>query len=90
MPFFCNRRASGRLPVSEEAALWLPADLDGENASRTSHNYNAVGAPARWRQLSSKQRQTLSAIARRIHDGAAANKNDYLLKMTVAFRCKSR
>src|ERR1700680_4338536 len=26
-----------------DAGLWVPADLDGENPSRTAHNYNAVG-----------------------------------------------
>ena len=25
-----------------DVAMWLPADLEGENKSRTSHNYSAV------------------------------------------------
>ncbi len=50
-----------------DTALWLPADLDGETPSRTSHNFNAVG---RLRDdVSVGQAQAnISAIARRIHD----------------------
>ncbi len=62
----------------EEAGLWLPADLDGENASRTSHNYNAVGRLRDGVTVQQAKADT-SAIARRIHDGAP-DKNDYLLK----------
>ena len=58
--------------------LWLPADLDGENPSRTSHNYNAVG---RLRDGVTVEQANLdiSAIARRIHD-ASIEQGDYLLK----------
>ncbi|HXN23836.1 MAG TPA: ABC transporter permease [Candidatus Dormibacteraeota bacterium] len=58
--------------------LWLPADLDGENPSRTSHNYNAVG---RLRDVVTVQQanQDISAIARRIHD-TSSEPGDYLLK----------
>jgi putative ABC transport system permease protein len=58
--------------------LWLPADLDGENPSRTSHNYSVVG---RLRDGTTVQQANLdiSAIARRIHD-TSSEQGDYLLK----------
>jgi len=58
--------------------LWLPADLEGENKSRTSHNYNAVG---RLRDGVSVEQanQDISAIARRIHE-TSSEQGDYLLK----------
>jgi putative ABC transport system permease protein len=58
--------------------LWLPADLDGENPSRTSHNYSAVG---RLRDGVTVQQANgeISAIARRIHD-TSSEQGDYLLK----------
>lgn len=61
-----------------EASLWVPADLDGENPSRTSHNYSSVG---RLRDGVTPQQANaeISAIARRIHDGSS-DQNDYLLK----------
>lgn len=61
-----------------ETVLWIPADLDGENPSRTSHNYNAV---ARLRDGATLQQANgdISAIARRIHD-SSSEQNDYLLK----------
>jgi putative ABC transport system permease protein len=62
----------------QTAALWIPADLQGENPSRTSHNFNAVG---RLRDGVSVEQANgdISAIARRIHD-SASDQNDYLLK----------
>lgn len=50
----------------KDAAIWLPADLDGENPSRTSHNYSGV---ARLREgVSVEQAKAdISAIARRIY-----------------------
>ena len=64
-----------------EAALWTPADLDGENPSRTSHNYYGVG---RLRDGVTVEQATadISAIARRIRD-AASDRNDYLLKDAI-------
>jgi putative ABC transport system permease protein len=61
-----------------ETAVWIPADLDGENPSRTSHNYSAV---ARLRDGVSPQQANaeISAIARRIHD-SSSDQNDFLLK----------
>src|SRR5215831_5537964 len=64
-----------------EAALWVPADLEGENPSRTSHNYDAI---SRLRDDVSVEQANaeISAIARRIHE-SASDKNDYLLKDAV-------
>jgi len=58
--------------------LWLPADLGGENQSRTSHNYNAVGR-LRDGVTVAQANQDISAIARRIHD-TSSEQGDYLLK----------
>lgn len=62
----------------DDADLWVPVDLDGENPSRTSHNASAVG---RLRdQVSVTQANAdVSAIARRIH-GSSEGPSDYLLK----------
>jgi putative ABC transport system permease protein len=62
----------------EDVDLWLPADLGGENQSRTSHNYNAVG---RLRDGVTVQQANgdISAIARRIHE-TSSEQGDYLLK----------
>ena len=61
-----------------ETALWIAADLDGENPSRTSHNYSAVG---RLRDGVSTQQANaeISTIARRIHD-SSSEQNEFLLK----------
>src|SRR5271157_1650114 len=61
-----------------DVGLWLPADLDGENPSRTSHNYDAVG---RLRDGVTVEQASadISTIARRIHD-TSSDQNDYLLK----------
>ena len=61
-----------------DVALWLPADLDGENTSRTSHNYLAVG---RLRDGATPQQgnSDISTIARRIHE-TSSEQGDYLLK----------
>jgi len=61
-----------------EAALWVPTDLDGENPSRTSHNYDAVGR-LRDGVTVEQGNADISAIARRIHD-TSNDQNDYLLK----------
>jgi predicted permease len=61
-----------------DVELWLPADLDGENPSRTSHNYNAVGR-LRDGVTVEKASADISAIARRIHN-TSNEQNDYLLK----------
>jgi putative ABC transport system permease protein len=61
-----------------EATMWIPADLKGENPSRSSHNYDAV---ARLRDgVTVKQANAeISAMGRRIHD-ASNEQGDFLLK----------
>ncbi len=59
------------------ADLWLAADLDGENQSRTSHNYSAVGR-LRAGVSVAQARADVSAIARRIHE-TSREQGDYLL-----------
>ena len=61
-----------------DAELWLPADLEGENPSRTSHNYRAVGRLREGVSVA-QANEDISTIARRIHD-ASSEQGDYLLK----------
>lgn len=61
--------------------LWLPADLEGENTSRTSHNYSAAGR-LRDSVTVEQANRDISAIAR-IHD-SSAEQGDYLLKDGIA------
>jgi len=61
-----------------EVDLWLPADLDGENRSRTSHNYYAVGR-LRDGVTVEQANGDISAIARRIY-ATSSEQGDYLLK----------
>ena len=61
-----------------EAGVWVAADLDGENPSRSSHNYSAVGR-LRDGVTVAQASADVSAIARRIHD-ASSVPNEYLLK----------
>ncbi|HEX7696595.1 MAG TPA: ABC transporter permease, partial [Candidatus Acidoferrum sp.] len=68
--------AGFRFPADVD--LWLPADLDGENPSRTSHNYNAAGR-LRDGVTVEQADQDISVIARRIHD-TSSEQGDYLLK----------
>jgi putative ABC transport system permease protein len=68
--------AGFRFPA--DADLWLPADLDGENPSRTSHNYSAV-ARLRDSVTVEQANRDISTIARRIHD-TSNEQGDYLLK----------
>jgi putative ABC transport system permease protein len=58
--------------------LWLPADREGENPSRTSHNYLAVGRLRDGVTVEQANRD-ISAIARRIHE-TSSDQGDYLLK----------
>jgi putative ABC transport system permease protein len=58
--------------------LWLPTDLDGENQSRTSHNYLAVGR-LRDGVTVRQANGDISAIAHRIHE-TSSEQGDYLLK----------
>ena len=61
-----------------DTGVWVPADTEGENPSRTSHNYSGVG---RLRDGVTPQQANaeISAIARRIHD-TSNEQGDYLLK----------
>ncbi len=68
--------AGFRFPADVD--LWLPADLDGENPSRTSHNYYAAGRLRDGVTVELANRD-ISAIARRIHD-TSSEQGDYLLK----------
>ena len=68
--------AGFRFPADVD--LWLPADLDGENPSRTSHNYYAVGRLSDGVTVEQANRD-ISAIARRIHN-TSSEQDDYLLK----------
>jgi putative ABC transport system permease protein len=61
-----------------DVSLWLPADLEGENPSRTSHNYFAVGRLRDGVNVELANRD-ISAIARRIND-TSSEQGDYLLK----------
>jgi predicted permease len=67
-----------RFQFPSEVGLWVPADRDGENPSRTGHNYDAVG---RLRDGVTVEQASadISAIARRIHD-TSSEQGDYLLK----------
>jgi putative ABC transport system permease protein len=68
----------GGFQFPPDVDLWVPADLDGENPSRTSHNYAAV---ARLREGVTPEQANgdVSAIARRIHD-TSSEQGDYLLE----------
>ena len=68
--------AGFRFPINVD--LWLPADLGGENPSRTSHNYYAVGR-LRDGATVEQANSDISAIARRIH-ATSSEQSDYLLK----------
>jgi putative ABC transport system permease protein len=68
--------AGFRFPADVD--LWLPADLEGENPSRTSHNYHAVGRLRDGVTVEQANRD-ISTIARRIHD-TSSEQGDYLLK----------
>ena len=56
----------------------MPAGLEGENSSRTSHNYYAVGR-LRDGVTVAQANGEVSAIARRIHDNSS-EQSEYLLK----------
>ena len=60
-----------------DAELWVPAGLDGESPSRTSHNYSAI-ARLKDGVTVAQANAEISGIARRIHD-ASPEKGDYLL-----------
>ncbi len=61
----------------DDADVWVAADIDGENPSRTSHNYSCVGRLKDGVSVD-QARGDISAIARRIYQ--TNEKNDYLLR----------
>ena len=61
-----------------DAAIWVPADLEGENPSRTSHNYSAI-ARLRDGVTVAQANGDVSGIARRIHN-STNGPDDFLLK----------
>jgi predicted permease len=64
-----------------DAGLYIPTDLDGENPSRTSHNYSAV-ARLKAGVTVAQANAEISTIARRIHD-TSSEQGDYLLKDAI-------
>jgi predicted permease len=68
----------------KEAAVWVPADRDGETPSRTAHNYDGV---ARLRDGVSVQQANaeISSMARRIHD-TSSEQSEYLMKDATVVR----
>jgi putative ABC transport system permease protein len=62
----------------DEADVWFAAGIDGENLSRTSHNYYGVGRLKDGVSVD-QAREDISTIARRIYQ-ASSEKNDYLLR----------
>jgi putative ABC transport system permease protein len=62
----------------KDADLWVAADTNGENPSRTSHNFNAVGRLRNGVTVAQANAE-ISAMGRRIHD-TSSEQNDYLLK----------
>ena len=61
-----------------EAAIWVPADLKGENSARDSHNFDAV-ARLRDGVTVEQANAEISAMGRRIYE-ASSRKGDFLLK----------
>ncbi|HXF41949.1 MAG TPA: ABC transporter permease [Blastocatellia bacterium] len=58
--------------------VWVAAGIDGENRSRTSHNYYGVGRLKDGVSVA-QAREDISAIARRIYQ-ESSEKTDYLLR----------
>jgi putative ABC transport system permease protein len=61
-----------------DADVWFAADRGGENLSRDSHNYSAIGRLKDGVSIE-QAAQDISTIARRIYQ-ASDEKNDYLLR----------
>ena len=62
----------------QDVAMWVPCDREGENPSRSSHNYDAVGRLRNGVAVEQGNAE-ISAMARRIHD-RSSDQSDYLLK----------
>ena len=67
----------GEFRFPNEVEVWLAADIEGENLSRTAHNYFAVGRLKDGITVG-QARSDISTIARRIYQ--SNERNDYLLK----------
>ena len=61
----------------DDVDVWVPADTEGENPSRTAHNYSAVGRLKDGIGVE-QARHDISTIARRIYQ--ANEKSEYLLR----------
>jgi putative ABC transport system permease protein len=61
-----------------EATIWIPADLKGENTSRSSHNFDAV-ARLQDGVTVEQANAEISTMGRHIYE-ASSEKGDYLLK----------
>jgi putative ABC transport system permease protein len=61
----------------EDVDVWLPADTEGENPSRTSHNYSGIGRLKDGVSVE-QAREDILTIARRIYQ--TNEKSDYLLR----------
>src|SRR6185312_701843 len=61
-----------------DVALWVAADREGENPSRSAHNFNAVGR-LRGGVTPAQANAEISTISRRIYE-SSPEKGDYLLK----------
>jgi predicted permease len=66
----------------KDADLWIPAELDAENPSRTSHNFLAIGR-LRDGVMAAQASADLSRIARDVI-AAATERNDYLMADAAA------
>jgi predicted permease len=66
----------------KDADLWVPAELDAENPSRTSHNFLAIGR-LRDGATAAQASADLSRMARDII-AAATERNDYLMADAAA------
>jgi putative ABC transport system permease protein len=61
----------------EDVDVWFPADTEGENPSRTSHNYSGIGRLKDGVSVE-QAREDILTIARRIYQ--TNEKSDYLLR----------
>jgi len=65
-----------------QADLWLPAELDPENTSRTSHNYQALGRLADGVSVAQASRDLELVAARIVRE--SAEQGEYLLRSAAA------
>jgi len=69
-----------------DSDVWVAAGLDGENQSRTSHNYNGVGRLKDGVTVD-QAREDISTIGRRIYQ-ESDEKTDYLLRDATVIALK--